>query len=327
MKILVTGAGAVLGQAIIKSLKSSHIDLTIVAVDPSPLAVGLYWADKHYLVPMAVEPRYMDEVYKILQIEKPDVLFIGTDVELLIYAQYKKEIERTFGTKVIVSDTSVIEIADDKWLTYNFLKNNGLDYPESCLPGGEIELVKKVGFPLIVKPRVGARAVSVKKVNTIKALEAAIKDVKNPIIQECVGTDDSEYTAGVLVFNDMAKSSIIMRRDLRDGNTFRAYAEPYSPLNKYVEKVAEKLKPYGPVNLQFRISGRKVKIFEINSRFSGTTHFRTLSNVNEVEMCLNHIFYHKDITQVMINPLTVLRYYDEIIIPNNHYMTRVKGVS
>ncbi len=228
----------------------------------------------------------------------------------------KKKLKKKFGTKVIVSDTSVIQIADDKWLTYKFLKDNGLDYPESCLPGDEKDLVNKVGFPLIVKPRVGARAVSVKKVNNVDELEIAINEVKDPIIQECVGTEDSEYTAGVLVFNEKARSSIIMRRDLRDGNTFRAYAQPYSPLNKYAEKVAEKLKPYGPVNLQFRICGKKVKIFEINGRFSGTTHFRTLSNVNEVEMCLNHVFYHKEITQVMINPLTILRYYDEIIMPN-----------
>lgn len=325
MKVLVTGAGAVLGQAIIKSIKSSKRDTRIIAVDPSQLAVGLYWADQYYLVPMAADPNYINELYKILEAEKPDALLVGTDVELFIFAKYKKEIEEMYGTKVLVSDTGIIEIADDKWLTYKFLKDNGLEYPESCLPGDEKELIATVGFPLIVKPRVGARSVGVTKVNNLNELKEAVEKVENPIIQECVGTDEDEYTAGVVVFDQKAKASIVMRRDLRDGNTFRAYAEPYSDLNKCIEKVAEKLMPYGPVNLQFRVSGDKVKIFEINGRFSGTTYFRVLSNVNEVEICLNYILYNQEITQPQIKPVTILRYYDEIIMPSNEMNHNCRG--
>lgn len=315
MKILVTGAGAVLGQAIIKSLKFSNIASQIIAIDPNPLAVGLYWADKYYLVPMAIESNYIEEIYKILEMEKPEALLVGTDVELFIFAKYKDDIRRKFGTKVLVSDTEIIEIADDKWLTYCFLKDNGFDYPESCLPGDEDNLVESVGYPLIVKPRVGARSVGVSKVNSKYELLEAIDKVENPIIQECVGSDEDEYTAGVIVFNQKSRASIIMKRDLRDGNTFRAYAQPYSEMNRYIEKVAEKLNAYGPVNMQYRLSGGKVKIFEINGRFSGTTHFRTLSNVNEVEMCLNYILFGQEIVQPQISQVKILRYYDEIVIP------------
>lgn len=315
MKILVTGAGAVLGQAVIKSIKSSSLKATIIAVDPSPLAVGLYWTDKHYLVPMANDPEYIDKIFEIIDIEKPDIILIGTDVELFIFSDYRDKIEKEYGTKVLVSPRSVIEIADDKWLTYEFLKNNGFDYPESCLPGDEKELIDKVGFPLIVKPRVGARSVGVSKVNNINELQKALSEVENPIIQECVGTEDDEYTAGVVVFDRKAKTSIVMKRDLRDGNTFRAYAEPYSDVNKYIEKVAEKLNVYGPANIQYRISEDKVKIFEINSRFSGTTYFRALSNLNEVEMCLEYLLGNKEILQPEIKHVKILRYYDEIVIP------------
>lgn len=317
MKILVTGAGAVLGQAVIKSIKASNLEATIVAVDPSPLAVGLYWADQHYLVPMANDPEYINKIFEIFEIEKPDAVLIGTDVELFVFSDYRDRIEKEYGTKVLVSPQNVIEIADDKWLTYLFLKNNGLEYPESCLPGDELSLIEKIGFPLIVKPRVGARSVGVSIVNNVRELNEALAKVENPIIQECVGTQDDEYTAGVVVFDNKAKASIVMKRDLRDGNTFRAYAQPYSDFNRYIEKVAEKLNVYGPVNLQFRVSEGKVKIFEINGRFSGTTYFRALSNVNEVEMCLEYLLENKAISQPKIKPVRILRYYDEIVIPNN----------
>ena len=316
MKILVTGAGAVLGQAVIKSIKNSNIEANVVAVDPSSLAVGLYWADQHYLVPMANDPEYITKIFEILDVEKPDVVFIGTDVELFIFSDYRDRIEKEYGTKVLVSPRSVIKIADDKWLTYKFLNDNGFEYPESCLPGDEKSLIEEIGFPLIVKPRVGARSVGVSKVNNVQELNEAVAKVENPIIQECVGSEDDEYTAGVVVFDNKAKASIVMKRELRDGNTFRAYAQPYSNFNKYIEKVAEKLNAYGPVNLQFRVSDGKVKIFEINGRFSGTTHFRALSNFKEVEMCLNYLLNHEDITQPTIKSVTILRYFDEIVIPN-----------
>lgn len=316
MKILVTGAGAVLGQAVIKSIKASNLKVSIVAVDPSPLAVGLYWADKHYLVPMANDPEYINKIFEIFEIENPDAVLSGTDVELFVFSDYRNRIEKEYGTKVLVSPQNVIEIADDKWLTYLFLKENGLEYPESCLPGDEISLIEKIGFPLIVKPRVGARSVGVSKVDNIQELNEALAKVENPIIQECVGTEDDEYTAGVVVLDNQAKASIVMKRDLRDGNTFRAYAQPYSDFNRYIEKVAEKLNVYGPVNLQFRVSEGKVKIFEINGRFSGTTYFRALSNVNEVEMCLEYLLENKEISQPEIKPVRILRYYDEIVIPN-----------
>lgn len=315
MRILVTGAGAVLGQAVIKSIKASSLNPYIVAVDPSPLAVGLYWADKYYNVPNANEEEYINEIYKILETEKPDLILTGTDIELFVFSDARQTIEKDYGAKVLVSPRSVIEIADDKWLTYKFLKENGLDYPESCLPGEELSLIDKVGFPLIVKPRVGARSVGVSKVNNLKELIEAMDKVENSVIQECVGTEEDEYTAGVTVFDKSAKTSIVMKRELRDGNTFRATAMPYSEVNKYLEKVSELLGVHGPVNLQYRMSEGKVKIFEINARFSGTTHFRTLSNVNEVHMCIDYLMNQKEIIQPEIKPVNILRYYDETVIP------------
>jgi carbamoyl-phosphate synthase large subunit len=59
----------------------------------------------------------------------------------------------------------------------------------------------------------------------------------------------------------------------------------------------------------------KIKIFEINSRFSGTTYFRSLANFNEVEMVLEHFLYNKKVVQPVINSnISILRYYDEIVV-------------
>ncbi|OJF91901.1 ATP-grasp domain-containing protein [Alkalibacterium sp. 20] len=317
MKILVTGAGEVLGQAAIKSIRSSSLNATIVALNASSSGAGLYWADQYYIVPRAKDPIYMDKIREIIENERPDIILIGTAHEYSVFSDARNEIEREYNTKVLVSSRKVIDIADDKWLTHKFLKDNNLDYPESCLPGDEQALIDKVGFPLIVKPRVGSGSVGVTKVDSISELNEALKKISNLIIQECVGTEDEEYTAGVVVFNGTAKSSIAMKRELRHGNTSIARAEPYSEVNSYLEKIAEKLGVYGPVNLQYRLVGNKVKLFEINARFSGTTHFRTLSNVNEVEMCVKYLVQQIDISQPEIKPVQILRYYDETVVPDD----------
>src|SRR5262249_33737071 len=155
--------------------------------------------------------------------------------------------------------------------------------PRSCLPGGEGQLIEEVGFPLVVKPRRGARSVGVRIVHSRAELERALEGQANVIIQECVGTPDEEYTAGTLTFDGRCNASIVMRRELRDGNTYRAFADQYPELNRAVRVLAERLGPEGPANFQFRLDRDRAKVFEINARFSGTTPLRALVGFNEVE--------------------------------------------
>ena len=51
VNILVTGSGSLLGQGIIKSLKSSNLDFELYSTDYFSSAIGLYWANKSFLMP------------------------------------------------------------------------------------------------------------------------------------------------------------------------------------------------------------------------------------------------------------------------------------
>ena len=315
MKVLVTGAGALLGQGIIRSLSKSKLQgLQIIAADPSPLSAGLYWTDECYLLPKAADLGFLDGLRRLIEKAKPDLIIPGTDVELMVLAQNRTSLERNYGAKVLVSTPEVVEIADDKYKTFEFFRDSGFTPPESCLPGGEDELITRVGFPLIVKPRNGARSIGVSKVNNIAELKEAIRITDSPVIQECVGTDDFEYTAGIIYFNGDCKASIVMRRDLRDGNTYRAYVDTSVELNEQVKTFARHLKPYGPANFQFRVSQGKVKVFEINGRFSGTTPLRMHAGFNEVEMCVRHLLLGEPVAQPPVKQVTILRHWSETVI-------------
>ncbi len=316
MKVLVTGAGALLGQGIIRSLLESSLSPEIVAADPSPLSAGLYWTQRRHLVPMANDPSYSGAFERILERERPDAVIPGTDVELLLFAEHRARWESQFGTRVIVSSPDVVRIADDKYLTYRFFRDHGFAAPDSCLPGEERALIERVGFPLIVKPRVGARSVGVVKVSSAHELARALEKPDGLVIQECVATERAEYTAGTLTFEGRCDATIVMRRDLRDGNTYRAYVDSFPELNEQVRRLAEALGAHGPANFQFRLDDRgNVKVFEINGRFSGTTPLRMRAGFNEVEMVLRRVLLGEAVTQPAVRPMTILRYFTETVVP------------
>ncbi|WP_343344329.1 ATP-grasp domain-containing protein [Sphingomicrobium sp. XHP0239] len=313
--VLVTGAGALLGQGIIRSLKRGTLDVKIVAVDPSPLAPALYWVDEAYGVPMANDADYLPRLREVIGRCGADVLIPGTDVELEILSEARAVIEAEQDCKVLVSSPEVVRIADDKYATAAFFRDAGFDYPGSAKgeDGAEIDaLVEKVGFPLIVKPRVGARSIGVSRVTDRAQLDRALDGREGLVVQECVGGDEAEYTASALVFDGQPTVSVVMRRDLRDGNTYRAFTEPFDELHGLTRRWGEALGPYGPANFQFRLDAEgRAKVFEINGRFSGTTPLRQLVGFDEVEMCLRHLVLGEDLTQPVIEEAAILRHWSE----------------
>jgi carbamoyl-phosphate synthase large subunit len=327
LKILVTGAGALLGQGIIRTIRSSSLDASIVAIDPSPLSAGLYWANSSHLVPMANDPTYLDKLNEILVSERPDCVIPGTDVELLVLSENRAKIEKEFATHVIVSSPDVIRIADDKWLTAQFLQEQGLGYVPSCLPGDEDKLIAEVGFPLIIKPRVGARSIGFSVIKNMDQLQQAIKSQPGIVIQKHVGSASTEFTAGTLTFDGKCHATIVMRRDLRDGNTYRGFVESYPDLNAAMRLAADRLQAHGPANFQFRLDDGVPRIFEINGRFSGTTPLRSHAGFNEVEMSIRHILEGEPITQPRIEPLVILRHWSETIVkPEDILFPNVQAV-
>ena len=85
-------------------------------------------------------------------------------------------------------------------------------------------------------------------------------------------------------------------------------------LNMFVQRAAERLQAYGPANFQFRLDEGIPRIFEINSRFSGTTPLRARSGFNEVEMSVRKVLFDEPVLQPDIEPLVILRHWSETVV-------------
>ena len=112
------------------------------------------------------------------------------------------------------------------------------------------------------------RSIGVLKVDQPRQLEQALSVTKKPVIQECIGSSEDEFTAGSLSFDGKCYSSILLQRTLRDGNTWTAKVVNNDRLQSFISRVSERLLPFGPCNFQFRLDSFGVPlIFEINARF------------------------------------------------------------
>ena len=311
---LVTGVGGGVGQGIIKSIKMiDDLDIRIIAADMSEKAAGLYAGNVSRLVEACTAPNYLNTLAKIFEKDSIDYYFPGTDVELEFCAKNKEHIQDRYGVKTVISSLETVLIADDKFKTYMFLKDNDFFFPETKWLKDFVPS-EAMNFPVIVKPAVGCRSIGVYKVLNNKELYKHLMNSDGVVVQELVGNDESEYTCTVVKVNGKLSPVLALKRVLRSGDTYRAEPIQSDVIEQYVFEVASKLEIDGACNFQLRLDTLGVpKIFEINCRFSGTTPFCSQLGFNPVE------FYLKTDLDINYTPCIdyssiVLRYWMEVVV-------------
>ena len=317
--ILVTGAGALLGQGILRCLEQAEKDYFIVSADPDVRSTGHALAHKSFVIPFVTDPDYLERIEDIIKNEKINLIFIGTDVELPVFAENKERLEQQYDLKVVVSGSEAVKIADDKFLTAQFLKENNFPFPYSALTSdrqGINRLKEEASFPFIAKPVDGARSKGIRIIDNEEELEEICSFKNNLVVQEKLSNQEGEFTTGCIVTEGKCRAVVSLTRDLRDGNTWRAYRKGPSPYDPVIEDIAEKMKIEGPANFQYRIRNGEPVVFEVNCRFSGTTPIRMMFGFNEVEALADYYLEGKEIKKPVLKEGTVLRTFSDIFIPN-----------
>lgn len=340
--IVVTGVGGGVGQSVIKGLRLANKlkdqKYRIVGLDSNPLSAGLYRADRGYQIPpVCEEKRYLDALIRILNQENASVLIPGSDPEVVFLAKHCDTIETNTCSKVIVSPLAAVMIGYDKWNTYRFLTEKGFIAPITVLPDELDELMSQTDFPLIVKPRVGSGSKGVSIVLNREELDMAVKHTKNSIIQEyLVPTNWSkgnltreqlhrqidEYSTEVLTGKDgQVFGSITNWREMVNGVPMRAIIEPFKEIRTLCEQVVEQMNSRGPVNLQARITDKGISIFEINTRFSGSTAVRCAAGFNGPALMIRHFIFNEPISDqdLEFENLVEMRFKQEMYVKRSDY--------
>ncbi len=316
----VTGTGSLVGQAIIKCIRDSALksDIHLVGFDYFPETVGSYWVDEHlllpdFLAPAISEDMWLEKLIDIIRDKNIRLLFIGVDFELPLFAKFRQRINAETGCEVFVSDERIIRIGNDKYLTYEYLRDHDFYHPLTYLPG---DIGPGLKFPCMVKPRVGTTSRGVYKVDSLAELNEKLPGIKDPVVQELIGNMETEYTCGVVFMEGELKARIALRRKLKIGHTFEAFHDHATPpvIYEYISEVAHDLQPFGACNFQLRLDDKGIpKIFEINPRHSGTTYIRSLFGYNEIELIIR-LHLGMPVEPFALKEGKVIRYFDEMFV-------------
>jgi carbamoyl-phosphate synthase large subunit len=311
-KVLVTGVGGGVGLSIIKCLQGSPY--TVIGADGESLGTGLYAVPKAYKIPYASDPAYVRRVLDICKIEGCLLIFPGLDAELPVLSQHA-DLFRQQGIIPVISSPDVVNISDDKLATYQFLVDQGFDAPSTVDLSGEN--VRDLGFPLVLKPRKGgARSRGVYVLHNQQELDSKLSalDLGKYVAQEYIEGD--EYTCGSVCLEGSFYGPIVMRRILRDGDTYKAFVVSDPNIQAHVRSAAERLRPFGACNFQLRMRNGRPYIFEINARCSGTTYARSLAGFNEPLMVADFLLLGKSPTCEIRN-IAIFRYWKELVVDNS----------
>ena len=246
-------------------------------------------ADDYVITPLIYDEKYIPFLLQYCKRNSIDFLISLFDMDLLILARNKHLFEN-IGTKVIVSDESVVEICNDKWKTYLFLSEHNFLTPKTFIKiENVIEALKKglITYPIIVKPRFGCGSIGIDIAyddDDLFFLEKKIKRKINTsyLKYESSSTNDcvlfqefikgQEY--GIDVINDLDgnyRNAIFKKKiAMRAGETDIAQIEemPVSITNE-IERLGKLTKHIANMDVDVIVVDEKPNIIEMNARFGG----------------------------------------------------------
>lgn len=321
---LIAGIGGTNSLAILKSLNLSKVEHRSVGTEIKALNAGSILSDVSYLIPkVSDEAAYKAALIEIIKKENVNIIFATTETEIAYLASVKEELQDEYGLTVMVADTAILEISQDKYKTQEFLKHNQFVYiPTTIAHSLEAinQFVAENGFPVIRKPIYGYGSRGVDIIRNQDELDLFPVD-DDYVLQAYIESDETdgfdEYTSEVFVNKDGSiAGGIVIQRTLLRGESNNGKVIRDDETLGYLKKVAQTLGVKGPCNFQYRMKDGKPYIFEINARYSGTSAVRAHFGFNNVDLALKS-FVNNDHTVIEDNAITegyFVRYWEEAYI-------------
>nr|WP_288936003.1 ATP-grasp domain-containing protein [uncultured Allomuricauda sp.] len=272
----------------------------VLAADSQLSAPALVDSDIPIQVPSIYSSGYIEKLKDLIAKHQVDAIISLNDLELPILAEHKKELE-SMGARVIVSSPEVIDIAFDKWKTFNFFKEIGVGTPKTYLTLKDATDALNSGtleFPLIIKPRWGSASIAIDvveneeelklayRLQSIKIQKSILKDAsssdieKSILIQEKINGEEF----GIDILNDFNGnhfgSFIRKKMAMRSGETDKALSVVNDDFSAIAKLIGEKTGHIGNMDCDFFVSDGKVYYLEMNPRFGGGYPFSHEAGIN-----------------------------------------------
>lgn len=239
--------------------------------DNSRYAPGFVYCDHRVLVPEITHADYLDHLLELCSINHIDIVIPLIDPELEILSGFQEEFVRR-GIMLLLSPRETVEIASDKYLTWQFARRHGFAAPRTYITVPEaLEHIASgaVQWPLLVKPRRGSASMNLTYCSDRIQLEGAFEACPAPMIQEVV--KGAEYGFDLFADAESRPVSVYCKRKLamRAGETDKAVSTNAPTLIAFGAELLGRLKLIGPADVDVIVDKDGPKLLEINPRFGG----------------------------------------------------------
>ncbi len=292
-KVVILGSGPNrIGQGIefdyscvhgVLAAKECGYETIMINCNPETVSTDFNVADKLYF-----EPVFWEHIYDIILHEQPEGVIVQLGGQTAL--KLAEKLDR-YGIKIIGTDFKSLDLAEDRGSFSTLLRENGIPYPEFGViedADQALDLSKKLGFPLLVRPSYVLGGQSMKIVINEQELESHVVDLlkDNPgnkvlldhfldgaIEAEADAICDGEdvYIIGIMQHIEPA--------GIHSGDSY-AVLPPYNlgdfvirQIEQHTKTIALALKTVGLINIQFAVKDDKVYVIEANPRASRTVPF------------------------------------------------------
>jgi len=303
--IMRSAVGCLSAMALINELRKESV--RIIGIDCNPLSAGLHLCDKGYVVPRGDDPRFLEEILRICDIERPDAILSGPEEEILVLSK-NKELFTKMNVLVLCPAYDTVKICTDKMETYKVFKSYGVPTPEVYNKGS-------AKFPCIIKPRFGRGGREIFRAENRHELEFYSKKVTNPITQEFI--EGAEYTVDTFADLEGNPLSIVprIRLQVESGISVKGMTVYHEEIIKYCDKLVRDLKLIGPSCIQCIRNDNGLKFTEINPRFGGGSILSIKADPTIIHNIVRVVRGEPPTPSSRFKEgLTMLRYYDEVFI-------------
>lgn len=321
MRVLVTGGGTATSLSVLKGLKNQdEIPVHVVLADAQDLVAGRFLADEFLLIPHASDSQFAEVLEDFCRSRDIQLVIPVVDYEFATWAAMADRL-LAVGVRVAISKPEIIELCNDKLALANWLTTRGA--PVARIYQLEEVLAGRVEFPLFVKPRRDGRAsLGAQRVNDMRELEVACKQLQDPLIQEFI--DGQEITVDALC--DFTGGFIgampRVRMETKAGVSVRGWTLCDPELVQIVRDILEAMPISGPANLQcFRRSDGSLVVSEINPRFAGALALSLASGFNSPLLLLKLTRGDRlsNVDLQLKYGVRMVRYWQEVFVNDDGY--------
>ncbi len=281
--ILVTGAGGDIGQSVIKCLKESGYELNLTGCDIDAYAASKGEVDTLLTAPRAaLADKYLGFIDSVIKKNHPDYIIPTTEPEIAFFSSRRDYF--CGKTLIIINSPFIVDTYLDKYETIRFFEDNGVPHPRTY-PAERYN--GELSFPVLLKRRRSYGRKGLILAQDAEELDFFKKRETDMIVQELVGDDGDEYTAGVFSTGEEIYS-ITFRRRLGYGSLSKVACLVHDKeLTRLVEKIARVSGLKGSFNVQLRKTADGYIPFEVNPRFSSTVYIRHHFGFKDVKWWLD----------------------------------------